>query len=273
MQNGGSSARDEHEFVAEATETRDSVPAAQAKSMNLRSGINPVMEALRAGSPLERILIAKGAGGTRIQAIVDAARQAGVPVRFEPREALDRMTKNSVHQGVVAYGAAQGYAGLESVSGAEMLVLLDGVEDPHNLGAIARSAHAAGAGAVVIPERRAVGVTDVVKKAAAGALEYLPISRVKNLAQAMESLKAEGYWIYGVDERAELPYHQVEWNPLSAIVLGAEGHGLHRLVRERCDLLLRIPMSGAVASLNVSVAAGVVLFDWGRKRAEARKAE
>ena len=116
MQNGGSSARPEREFVAEATEMRDSVPAAQAKSMNLRSGINPVMEALRAGAPLERILIAKGAGGARIQAIVDAARQAGVPVRFEPREALDRATKNSVHQGVVAYGGAQGYAGLDRIS-------------------------------------------------------------------------------------------------------------------------------------------------------------
>lgn len=241
--------------------------------MNLRSGINPVMEALRAGAPLERILIVKGAGGARIQAIVDAARQAGIPVRFELREALDRMTKNSVHQGVVAYGAAQGYADLDSLAGAKMLVLLDGVEDPHNLGAIARSAHAAGAGALVIPERRAVGVTDVVQKAAAGALEYLPIARVKNLNHAIESLKTEGYWIYGVDERGETPYHQIEWNPLSAIVLGAEGRGLHRLVRERCDLLLSIPMAGAVASLNVSVAAGVVLFDWRRKMAEVDSAE
>ncbi|MDZ7639556.1 MAG: 23S rRNA (guanosine(2251)-2'-O)-methyltransferase RlmB [Bryobacterales bacterium] len=234
--------------------------------MNIRSGINPVMEALRAGSPLERILIAKGAGGPRIQAIVDAARQAGVPVRFEGRDAIDRVAKNSVHQGVVAYGAAQGYAGLDAVAGHELLVLLDGVEDPHNLGAIARSAHAAGAGALIIPERRAVGITDVVQKAAAGALEYLPIARVKNLNSAIETLKSEEYWIYGIDERGELPYHRVEWNPRSAIVLGAEGHGLHRLVRERCDMLVSIPMAGAVASLNVSVAAGVVLFDWRRKR-------
>jgi 23S rRNA (guanosine2251-2'-O)-methyltransferase len=234
--------------------------------MNLRSGINPVMEALRAGSALDRVLIARGAGGPRIQAIVDAARQAGVPVRFEPREALDRMAKNSVHQGVIAVGAAQSYAGLEAVTGQPMLVLLDGVEDPHNLGAIARSAHAAGAGAVVIPERRAVGITDVVQKAAAGALEYLPVVRVKNLNHAIEDLKQNGYWIYGLDERGETPYHSVEWNPRSAIVLGAEGHGLHRLVRERCDVLVKIPMAGAVASLNVSVAAGVVLFDWRRRQ-------
>jgi 23S rRNA (guanosine2251-2'-O)-methyltransferase len=197
---------------------------------------------------------------------VDAAREAGVPVRFEPREALDRLAKNSVHQGVVALGASQSYAGLEAVIGKEMLVLLDGVEDPHNLGAVARSAHAAGAGAVVIPERRAVGITDVVQKAAAGALEYLPIVRVKNLNQAMEELKKNDYWIYGLDERGETPYHEVAWNPRSAVVLGAEGHGLHRLVRERCDVLVGIPMAGAVASLNVSVAAGVVLFDWRRRR-------
>lgn len=224
------------------------------------------MEALRAGNALERIVIARGAGGPRIQAIVDAAREAGVPVRFEPREALDRLAKNSVHQGVVALGASQSYAGLEAVIGKEMLVLLDGVEDPHNLGAVARSAHAAGAGAVVIPERRAVGITDVVQKAAAGALEYLPIVRVKNLNQAMEELKKNDYWIYGLDERGETPYHEVAWNPRSAVVLGAEGHGLHRLVRERCDVLVGIPMAGAVASLNVSVAAGVVLFDWRRRR-------
>jgi 23S rRNA (guanosine2251-2'-O)-methyltransferase len=224
------------------------------------------MEALRAGSALERIVIARGAGGPRIQAIVDAARQAGVPVRFEPREALDRIAKNSVHQGVVALGASQSYAGLEAVIGKEMLVLLDGVEDPHNLGAVARSAHAAGAGGVVIPERRAVGITDVVQKAAAGALEYLPIVRVKNLNHAVEELKKNDYWIYGLDERGETPYHEVAWNPRSAVVLGAEGHGLHRLVRERCDVLVGIPMAGAVASLNVSVAAGVVLFDWRRRR-------
>ncbi len=241
--------------------------------MTLRSGINPVIEALRAGQPLERILIAKGAGGARIQAIVEAARQAGVPVRFEPRDVLDRAAPGSVHQGVVAYGAALGYAGLSSIASARMLVLLDGVEDPRNLGAIARSAYAAGAGALVIPERRAVGVTDVARKAAAGAFEYLRVARVKNLSQAVDSLKSEGYWIYGIDERGEMPYHQIEWNPLSAIVLGSEGRGLHRLIRERCDVVAGIPMAGAVTSLNVSVAAGIVLFDWRRKMAEAGAAE
>lgn len=241
--------------------------------MSIRSGINPVIEALRAGQPLERILIARGAGGARIQAIVDAARQAGIPVRFESRDALDRSAPGSVHQGVVAFGAAVDYADLSSVASARMLVLLDGVEDPRNLGAIARSAHAAGAGALVIPERRAVGVTDVANKAAAGAFEYLKVVRVKNLNQAIDSLKDDGYWIYGIDERGETPYHQIEWNPRSAIVLGAEGRGLHRLVRERCDVLAGIPMAGAIASLNVSVAAGIVLFDWRRKQEQLEAAE
>jgi 23S rRNA (guanosine2251-2'-O)-methyltransferase len=240
--------------------------------MNIRSGINPVMEALRAGAPLERILIARGAGGPRIQGIVDAARKAGVPVRFEGREALDRVAKNGVHQGVLAFGAPQSYSALSDLMGREMLVLLDGVEDPHNLGAIARSAHAAGAGGLVIPERRAVGVTDVVLKASAGALEYLPLARVKNINTAIEELKGNGYWIYGLDERGELEYSDVEWNTPGAVVLGAEGHGLHRLVRERCDVLVRIPMAGEVASLNVSVAAGIVLFDWRRKQASKRDA-
>lgn len=223
------------------------------------------MEALRAGSPLDRVVVARGAGGPRIQEIVEACRQARIPIRFEPREALDRLAKGSVHQGVVAIGAERGFVSLHDVLGRDMLVLLDGVEDPHNLGAIARSAHAAGAGALVIPERRAAGVTDVVAKAAAGALEYLPLVRVKNLNGAIEELKGAGYWIYGLDERGATAHWEAEWNEPSAIVLGAEGHGLHRLVRERCDVLLRIPMAGEVASLNVSVAAGVVLFDWRRR--------
>lgn len=226
-----------------------------------------MLEALRAGSPLDRVVVARGAGGARIQEIVDACRDARIPVRFEPREALDRLAKGSVHQGVVAIGAEKAYQSLDDILGMDMLVLLDGVEDPHNLGAIARSAHAAGAGGLVLPERRAAGVTDTVTKSAAGALEYLPLVRVKNLGTAIEALKQAHYWIYGLDERGTVDHWDADWQQPSAIVLGAEGHGLHRLVREKCDYLLRIPMAGQVASLNVSVAAGVVLFDWRRKRA------
>jgi 23S rRNA (guanosine2251-2'-O)-methyltransferase len=148
-------------------------------------------------------------------------------------------------------------------------VVLDGVEDPHNLGAIIRTAHAAGAGAIVIPERRAVGVTDVVSKAAAGALEHLPVVRVTNVNRALEDLKKRGYWIYGLDERGEERYDTIAYASPTVIVLGGEGKGLHEQVRKHCDALLRIPMAGKIASLNVSVAAGVALFEWKRRVKEA----
>ena len=237
--------------------------------MAVLSGIHPIAEALRAGRPLDRVLVASGAGGPRLQEIIDRARQAGVPVRFEQRAALDRLAGTPAHQGVVALGAAQKYADLDSVAAAELLVVLDGVEDPHNLGAIIRTAHAAGASGVVIPERRAAGVTDVVAKAAAGALEHLPVIRVTNLNRTLEDLKKRGYWIYGLDERGTEAYDEAEFSRPTALVLGAEGKGLHEQVRKHCDVLVRIPMEGEIASLNVSVAEGVVLFEWKRRRAKA----
>lgn len=226
-------------------------------------GIHPVTEALRAARPLDRILIAKGAGGPRIQEIVDLARRANIPLRFEPRDALERLATSAAHQGVVALGAATKYADLDAiVAKAKLVVVLDGVEDPHNLGAIARTAHAAGADAIVIPERRAAGLTDTVAKAAAGALEHLPVTRVTNINRTLESLKEMGYWIYGLDERGDELYNEVKWATPTAVVFGAEGHGLHEQVRKKCDVLVRIPMAGEIASLNVSVAAGIVLFKW-----------
>jgi 23S rRNA (guanosine2251-2'-O)-methyltransferase len=233
--------------------------------MPILSGIHPVAEALRARHPLDRVLVAQGAGGPKLQEIIDLARRASIPVRFEQRSALDRLAGTSAHQGVVAMGAARQYTELDAVLGVDMLVVLDGVEDPHNLGAIVRTAHAAGAGAVVIPERRAAGLTDVVAKAAAGALEHLPIARVTNVNRALEAMKEHGYWIYGLDERGEETYDGVKFAEHSVIVLGGEGKGLHEQVRKHCDLLLRIPMAGKISSLNVSVAAGVVLFEWRRK--------
>jgi len=235
--------------------------------MALLSGIQPVVEALRAGNPLERVVIAQGAGGPRLQEIIDLARQAKVPVRFEPRSSLDRLAGSSAHQGVVGLGAARKYADLDSVAESEMLVVLDGVEDPHNLGAIVRTAHAAGAGAVIVPERRAAGVTDVVAKAAAGALEHLPVVRVTNVNRALEDLKERGMWIYGLDERGTESYDAIDYAAKSVLVLGGEGKGLHEQVRKHCDVLVRIPMAGKISSLNVSVAAGVVLFEWRRRRA------
>ena len=230
------------------------------------AGIHPVAEALRAGRPIERVLVAKGAGGPRLQEIIELARRGSIPLRFEPRPALDRLAGSAAHQGVVALGAAQKYRALENIS-ADLLVFLDGVEDPHNLGAIIRTAHAAGAGAVVIPERRAAGLTDVVAKAAAGALEHLPVVRVGNINRALDDVKDRGFTVYGVDERGAVDYDQVAYRSPAALVLGGEGKGIHDLVRKRCDAVLRIPMAGKISSLNVSVAAGVVLFDWKRRRA------
>ena len=234
--------------------------------MSILSGIHPVSEALRSSHPLDRVLIAQGAGGPRLQEIIDLARRASVTVRFEPRAELDRLAGSSAHQGVVAMGAAKKYAGLDEVLASDLLVVLDGVEDPHNLGAIVRTAHAAGAGGIIIPERRAAGVTDVVAKAAAGALEHLPITRVTNINRTLEELKESGHWIYGLDERGAEAYDVIEYNTPTVMVLGGEGKGLHEQVRKHCDVLVRIPMAGKISSLNVSVATGIVLFEWRRQR-------
>jgi 23S rRNA (guanosine2251-2'-O)-methyltransferase len=215
--------------------------------------------------------VVKGAGGPRLQEIIELCRERKIPVRFETRQALDRAAQAAAHQGVIAYGSAERFATLEDSMAARGLhVVLDGIEDPHNLGAIVRTAHAAGASAIVIPERRAAGLTETVSRSAAGALAYLPVVRVTNVNRALEELKKSGYWIYGLDERGTETHDRVEYAAPTAIVLGAEGKGLHQTTARHCDFLVRIPMAAAsggpgVASLNVSVAAGVVLFEWRRR--------
>lgn len=230
-------------------------------------GIHPVREALRARRPFDKVVIAKGSAGPRIQEIIELCRDHGVPLRFEPREALDRASKGVSHQGVIAFGAAHDFVAFDSVvQAAQLLVILDGVEDPHNFGAIIRTAHAAGANGVITAERRSAPLTETVARSAAGALQYLPVARVTNISQSLERLKQHGFWIYGLDERGTELYDRVDFASPTAIVLGGEGKGLHQGVQKHCDVLLRIPMAGAVSSLNVSVAAGVVLFEY-RKRA------
>lgn len=237
--------------------------------MGVTVGIHPVREALRARRPFDKILIAKGSAGPRIQEIVTLCRDQSVPVRFEPREMLDRVATGVSHQGVIAFGVAHQYAELEDIlPDARLLVILDGVEDPHNLGAIIRTAHAAGASGIIVPERRSAPLSETVARASAGALEYLPIVRVTNISRVLEQLKEQRFWIYGLDERGAETYDHVEYTEPAAIVLGSEGKGLHEGVKKHCDFLVNIPMSGPVSSLNVSVAAGVALFDWKRKRVE-----
>jgi 23S rRNA (guanosine2251-2'-O)-methyltransferase len=233
-------------------------------------GIHAVEEALGAGHAIDRIAIARGRHGERIEEIVRRARERGIPVRFEDRVQIDRLAGTREHQGVVALAAARAAKGLEDIlassTSSGLLVLLDGVEDPHNLGAIVRTALAAGADGVVIPERRAAGLTETVARASAGALEHLPIARVKNIARTMEELKEAGFWLIGLDERGEKPYTQADFGGKVALVFGSEGEGLHELVRKRCDFVVSIPTAGPVRSLNVSVAAGVVLFEAVRQR-------
>ena len=232
----------------------------------LLTGANPVREALQAGVGLDRVHVLRGAGGARLQELIDLCRQRAVPVRFETRQALDRLAGGRPHQGVAAVRTSHQYADLEAIlPDARLLVVLDGVEDPHNLGAIIRTAHAAGAAAVLVPERRAAPITDAVARAASGALAYLPVVRVPNLNRVLETLKQRGFWIYGLDQRGEAEYDTTEYNIPSALILGGEGKGLHEQVRKNCDVLVRIPMAGKIASLNVSVAAGIALFEWKRR--------
>jgi len=239
--------------------------------MAILSGINPVLESLKAGRPLDRILIAKGAAGPRLQEIIDLARRAPVSVRFEDRAGLDRLAGTPAHQGVVAVTSAKQYNDLEDVIHAKrgeysLVVVLDGVEDPHNLGAILRTADAAGANGLVIPERRSASVTGTVTKVSAGASEHMPIAKVTNIARSIEDLKAHNVWTVGLDERGKQTYYEMDYNMDCALVLGGEGKGLHDLVKRKCDFLVSIPMLGKVPSLNVSVAAAVVLFEIVRQR-------
>jgi 23S rRNA (guanosine2251-2'-O)-methyltransferase len=247
--------------------------------MDRLTGFHSVQEALKNARPLERVVVARGRHGDRIEEIVSLARERGVPVRFEDRAQLDRLAGTPQHQGVVALAAARQAISLEELlrhresaadvpekSRSGLIVLLDGIEDPHNLGAVVRSALAAGADGVVLPERRASGLNATVARAAAGALEHLPVARVVNIARAMEELKEAGFWLVGLDERAEKNYTQVDLTGSIGLVLGGEGAGLHELVRKRCDFLVSIPTTGPVRSLNVSVAAGIVLFEAVRQR-------
>ncbi|HEV3483690.1 MAG TPA: 23S rRNA (guanosine(2251)-2'-O)-methyltransferase RlmB [Candidatus Acidoferrales bacterium] len=238
--------------------------------MNWMTGFHAVEEALVAGRPLDRIVIARGRHGDRVEAIVRLAKSHGVPVRFEERQQVDRLAGTREHQGIAALAAAKPAIELEDLLHAKnahgLLVLLDGIEDPHNLGAIVRTSLAAGAQGVVIPERRAAGLSDTVERASAGALAHLPVARVKNLVRAMEEIKEAGYWLVGLDERAEKNHTEVDLKGSVGIVLGREGEGLHELTRKRCDFLVSLPTTGPVRSLNVSVAAGVMLFEAVRQR-------
>ncbi len=244
--------------------------------MNYIYGINAVAEALKArGRAFAWVGVAKERHDIRMKRVVEECRKQGVAVRFVGRDELDRMAGNNAHQGVVAVTSAKQYNDLEDVVAAKrseysLIVVLDGIEDPHNLGAVLRTADAAGADGAVIPERRAASVTALVAKASAGASEHLPIAKVTNIARTLEDLKAQNIWTVGLDERGPKSYDAMDYNMDCAIVLGAEGRGLHDLVARKCDFLVSIPMLGKVPSLNVSVAAGVMLYEIVRQRGKRK---
>jgi len=240
--------------------------------MNLIYGINTVSEALKArGRSFEWVGVAKERHDLRLQRVIDDSRKNGVTVRFLPRVELDRLAGNNAHQGVVAVTSAKQYSDIDDLISTKrgthsLIVILDGVEDPHNLGALLRTADAAGADGVVIPERRAAGINATVAKASAGASEHLPIAKVTNIARTLDELKDRNIWVVGLDERGSQTYDSLDYKMDCAVVLGAEGKGLHDLVRKKCDFLVSIPMLGKVPSLNVSVAGAVVLYEIVRQR-------
>lgn len=236
-------------------------------------GVNPVLEALRARR-VARVLVGPG-GSNRLEAVVREAAALGIPVETADRTDLDRLARGGVHQGVVAVVASAVAWALEDLVAAArspaLIVVLDGIEDPQNLGAILRTVDAAAADGVVQQTRRAAPLGGAAAKASAGAMAHVRVARVVNVARALEQLKDAGLWTVGLAEDAERRYDEIDLTAPVALVLGAEGSGLRRLVRERCDWLCAIPMAGHVASLNVSVAAGIVLYEALRQRRAAAR--
>lgn len=235
------------------------------------AGRNAVAEALRAGRPIDRLLVAKGERSPRLGAILAQCRERGIPIKETDPRRMDELC-GPHHQGVAAAAACKDYASPEDILALAgrrgeppFIVLCDGLEDPHNLGAILRTAEAAGAHGVIVPRRRSVGLTQTVYKTSAGAVEYLPVARVANLAETIRMLKERGLWIFGLDMDGG-DWCAADLTGGIGIVVGAEGQGLSRLVRERCDAILSLPMKGKIQSLNASVATGIVLYEAARQR-------
>jgi len=237
-------------------------------------GRNPVVEALRSGRPISKILLAKNIQRHSIIAeIIHLAQINAIPVEYVERTFIERQSETGSNQGIIALTAAREYAELdellaipESRKETPFFIILDGVEDPHNLGAILRTAEASGVHGVIIREKRAVGLTPAVEKASAGAVEYVSVARVTNVSQTIETLKRENIWVVGIDQAGTTNYTQIDYKPATAIVVGGEGKGLSDLVKTHCDFLASIPMKGKISSLNASVAAAVVMYEVVRQR-------
>lgn len=248
-------------------------PLPQAEADGIIEGRNAVIEALRSGENIDKIYLAKGETDKILGHIASRAREKGIVVVEADRRKLDGMSRTHAHQGVIALAAMREYVTVQSLldtaeekGEAPLLVVCDEISDPHNLGAILRTAECAGAHGVIIPKRRSAGLTAIVGKTSAGAVSYMPVARVSNLPATLEELKKNGIWVYGTAAEGATSLYEADLKGPAAIVIGSEGSGMGRLVREKCDFLVSIPMKGHISSLNASAAAAILLYEAVRRR-------
>jgi len=248
-------------------------PAPQAEADGIIEGRNAVIEALRTDTAIDKIYLAKGETDKTLGHIASRAREAGIVVVEADRRKLDNMSRTHAHQGVIALAAVREYVSVQSILdiAAEkdeppLIVVCDEISDPHNLGAILRTAECAGAHGVIIPKRRSAGLTAIVAKTSAGAVSYVPVARVANLASTLKELKKQGIWVFGTAAEGSTPLYDADLKGAAAIVIGSEGDGMSRLVAENCDFLVSIPMRGRISSLNASAAAAILLYEAVRQR-------
>jgi len=242
--------------------------------VDIIEGKNPVIESLKAGHPINKILLARNIKqGDAVTEILRLSRAKGIPVEHVARHIIDKQSTTGANQGVIAYAAVKEYVSLDDLLAVSaekneppLYVILDGIEDPQNLGSILRTAYASGIHGVIIRERRAAGLTATVAKASAGAVWYMPVASVSSIAQAIETFKKNNIWVIGIDRGGEVDYSQMDFRSPTAIVIGSEGKGLSELVRKRCDFMARIPMRGEITSLNASVAAALVMYEAFKQR-------
>ena len=243
------------------------------KDESIIEGRNPVMEALKSDREIEKIFIAKGSQQGSIEKIIGMAKDKKIIIQNVDRKKLDLMSSTNSHQGVIAIASAYSYKTIDDIfenakkrDEVPFIVLLDEITDPHNLGSIIRTAECAGAHGIIIPKRRSVGLTSVVAKTSVGALEYMPVAKVSNISHTIDELKNRGVWVYGADMQGKENYFEKELSGPIAIVIGSEGDGVSRLVKEKCDFLINIPMKGRINSLNASIAASLIMYEVVRQR-------
>ena len=248
-------------------------PVQEAEADGIIEGRNAVIEALRAGTPVDKIYLARGETDSALGHIASTARSRGIVVVECDRRKLDGMSRTHSHQGVIALAAVREYASVDDILNAAeekgeppLIVVCDELSDPHNLGAVIRTAECAGAHGVIIPKRRSAGLTAVVAKTSAGAVSHLPVARVPNLTACLKELKEEGLWVFGADAAGDRILYEADLKGPAAIVIGSEGEGMSRLVAQTCDVLVRIPMKGKLNSLNASAAAAILLYEAVRQR-------